>query len=78
MRVAMLGWEFPPFISGGLGVHCYEITRALCRRGVEIDFFMPLSGKTVSTACPNLRIIEVAQTELRPYLFVSKKGQAAG
>ncbi len=37
----MLGWEFPPFISGGLGTHCYELTRALANRGVEIDFFMP-------------------------------------
>ena len=78
MRIAMLGWEFPPFISGGLGVHCFELTRALCRRGVEIDFFMPLSGKAVFASCPNLRIIEVAKTELRPYLFISKRGQAAG
>lgn len=74
----MLGWEFPPFVSGGLGVHCFELTRALCRKGAEIDFFMPLSGKPVSSSCKGLRIIEVAKTELRPYLFISKKGQAAG
>ncbi len=23
MKVFMLGWEFPPFISGGLGTACY-------------------------------------------------------
>jgi hypothetical protein len=23
MRVLMLGWEFPPYISGGLGTACY-------------------------------------------------------
>ncbi|MCX8175020.1 MAG: glycosyltransferase family 4 protein [Candidatus Micrarchaeota archaeon] len=77
MRVAMLGWEFPPFVSGGLGVHCFELTRALCARGVEIDFFMPVSGKEISSPIPNLRIIEVAKTQLRPYLFFSKSGQRA-
>ncbi|MCX6772142.1 MAG: glycosyltransferase family 4 protein [Candidatus Micrarchaeota archaeon] len=77
MRVAMLGWEFPPFVSGGLGVHCFELTRQLCEKGVQVDFFMPVSGKTVVSPHPNLRIIEVAKTELRPYLFFSKKGQAA-
>jgi glycogen(starch) synthase len=41
LRVAMLGWEFPPFISGGLGTHCFELTRALSKQGIEIDFFMP-------------------------------------
>jgi len=37
----MLGWEFPPFVSGGLGTHCFELTHALSALGVEIDFFMP-------------------------------------
>src|SRR3989338_5625716 len=77
MRVAMLGWEFPPFMSGGLGVHCYELSRALCRMGVEIDFFMPISGKKIEPPFPGLRIIEVAKTSLRPYLSFSKSGQNA-
>jgi len=72
MRVAMLGWEFPPFVSGGLGVHCFELTRALCKMGLEIDFFMPVAGREVSTEINGLRIIEVAKTELKPYLFFSK------
>ena len=33
MRVLMLGWEFPPFISGGLGTACYGITKALIPPG---------------------------------------------
>lgn len=77
MRIAMLGWEFPPFVSGGLGVHCFELTRALCARGVQVDFFMPVTGKAVVSPHPNLRIIEVAKTELKPYLFFSKSGQNA-
>ncbi len=77
MRIAMLGWEFPPFVSGGLGVHCFELTRALCERGAEIDFFMPVRGGETGLQCKNLRIIEVAKTGLKPYLFFSKSGQRA-
>lgn len=43
MRVLMLGWEFPPFISGGLGTACYGLTRALNRLGGEILFVLPKS-----------------------------------
>jgi len=28
MRVFMLGWEFPPYISGGLGTACFGLTKA--------------------------------------------------
>ncbi len=41
MRVFMLGWEFPPQISGGLGTACYGLTRALDEIGVEVCFVMP-------------------------------------
>lgn len=41
MRVFMLGWEFPPYISGGLGTACYGLTRALSRAGVSITFVLP-------------------------------------
>jgi len=41
MRVLMLGWEFPPFISGGLGTACYGLTKALSRRQTQILFVLP-------------------------------------
>lgn len=41
MKVLMLGWEYPPHISGGLGTACEGLTRALARRGVEIEFMVP-------------------------------------
>lgn len=43
MRVLMLGWEFPPFIAGGLGTACYGLTRALDRLGHEVLFVLPRS-----------------------------------
>jgi hypothetical protein len=40
-RVLMLGWEFPPFITGGLGTACYGLTKALDRQGLEVTFVLP-------------------------------------
>lgn len=37
----MLGWEYPPHISGGLGTACEGLTRSLARLGVEITFVVP-------------------------------------
>jgi len=44
MRILMLGWEFPPFISGGLGTACYGLTKALSDLGTEILFVLPRGG----------------------------------
>jgi glycogen(starch) synthase len=43
LRVLMLGWEFPPFITGGLGTACYGLTKALDRQGTEVTFVLPKS-----------------------------------
>ena len=37
----MLGWEFPPFISGGLGTACYGLTKAMSGLGTDIIFVLP-------------------------------------
>lgn len=41
LKVFMLGWEFPPFISGGLGTACYGLTKAMDLLGVRITFVLP-------------------------------------
>lgn len=41
MRILMFGWEFPPFISGGLGTACYGMTRHLAESGEEVLFVLP-------------------------------------
>ena len=46
MKVFMLGWEFPPFISGGLGTACHGLTKALSNLGVHITFVLPKSVDT--------------------------------
>lgn len=41
MRILMLGWELPPNNSGGLGVACYQLCKALSRKGADIEFVLP-------------------------------------
>ncbi len=37
----MLGWELPPHNSGGLGVACYQLCKALSAKDVDIEFILP-------------------------------------
>ena len=41
LTVFMLGWEFPPFISGGLGTACYGLTKGLDEVDVRVMFVLP-------------------------------------
>ena len=40
-KVVMLGWEFPPFITGGLGTACHGLTKALAGMDVDVTFVLP-------------------------------------
>ncbi len=44
MKVLMLGWELPPYNSGGLGVACYQLCKALSKKGVDIEFVLPYTA----------------------------------
>ena len=37
----MLGWELPPHNSGGLGVACYHLCKALSKKQIDIEFILP-------------------------------------
>jgi glycosyltransferase involved in cell wall biosynthesis len=41
IRTLMLGWEFPPYISGGLGTACFGLTKAMDRLGMPVVFVLP-------------------------------------
>jgi len=54
----MLGWELPPYNSGGLGIACYQLCKALTKRDIDIEFILPYSADhgidfmTVSAVSP--------------------------
>jgi len=41
MRILMFGWELPPHNSGGLGVACFYLARALAKAEAEVLFVLP-------------------------------------
>lgn len=50
----MFGWELPPFNSGGLGVACEGLAKALAFFGAKVIFVLP---KKLDCHHPNFRII---------------------
>ena len=61
MRTLMLGWEFPPFISGGLGTACHGLTGALARLETRILFVLPTVAKVEGQASLGLAAVPVAR-----------------
>lgn len=40
-NVLMIGWELPPYNSGGLGEACLGLSKALAKKGAKITFVLP-------------------------------------
>lgn len=45
----MLGWEYPPKISGGLGIASQGIAKGLAQSGIHVDFVLPQTKGSGST-----------------------------
>ncbi len=41
MNVLMFGWEFAPMYSGGLGVACAGLVKAMIKEGANVTFVLP-------------------------------------
>jgi len=41
MKILMYGWEFPPLLSGGLGVACHAIVQELARKHHDVTVVLP-------------------------------------
>lgn len=50
----MLGWELPPHNSGGLGVACLNMARALSGQGIDIDFVLPYKAEHKEASFMNI------------------------
>lgn len=77
----MLGWELPPHNSGGLGVACYQLCKALSKKPVDIEFILPYSapfdGKfmTVTAAHPQgARVVLANAAAYDSYKYIFEDG----
>jgi glycosyltransferase involved in cell wall biosynthesis len=60
----MLGWEFPPYSTGGLGTACYGLTKGLSNQGVNVTFVLPtlkdnLQAEFVKLIGANIKVVPV-------------------
>ncbi|MFH1473442.1 MAG: glycosyltransferase family 4 protein [Candidatus Aenigmatarchaeota archaeon] len=67
MRILVLGWEFPPAKTGGLGTHCYELVKNLGRKGVNVLLFVPKRSKNINYNLENVEVVEVGSAIRNPY-----------
>lgn len=58
LKVLMLGWEFPPYFAGGVGIVCYELTKALAKRHVDVTYLMPRGPSDVHSDTVNLLVAD--------------------
>jgi glycogen(starch) synthase len=74
MRVLMLTWEFPPIMTGGLGMACYGMTKALLSMGIEVDLIIPTNEEVY------FRLRKPEDADLMPVVFIdaSKKKKFPG
>lgn len=64
----MLGWELPPHNSGGLGVACYQLCKALKKKDVDIEFVLPYKAEH------NIDFMEVTAAHPQDVMTVIEAG----
>lgn len=77
----MLGWELPPHNSGGLGVACYQMCKALAKNGVDVEFVLPhtydypVDFMTVTSAHPqNVSTVMISGIAYDSYKYTYDDG----
>lgn len=71
MRILMLGWELPPHNSGGLGIACYQLCKALAKKGADIEFVVPYTASH-----PGVEFMKVQAAHPQDVEAVMKAGMA--
>jgi glycogen synthase len=70
MKILMFTWEFPPLISGGLGMACYGMVKALLGLGIKIDLVLPTREMVY------FPLREVGDVDTLPTIFFDKTKQS--
>jgi glycogen(starch) synthase len=60
-KVLSFGWELAPILSGGLGVACAGLGRALVEQGVELTFVLPKMPRPISPA--GIRVVNAREID---------------
>ncbi|NRA39045.1 MAG: glycosyltransferase, partial [Planctomycetes bacterium] len=76
-KVLMFGWEFPPYISGGLGTACFGLTKSMVEQGASVTFIVPRASVGENTSDVNLiggnQVDPLSDDELRQRIEMSEE-----
>ena len=80
LRILMIGWEFPPNHTGGLGVHSYELVRELTRLGHQVTFLTPFHGPFTEVPGVTFRWpgVEARPGEFFPFAYAGPSDPGSG
>jgi glycogen synthase len=73
MRVLMFGWEFPPFVAGGLATATLGLVKGLLGSGIDVTLVVPF-GNRAPVTIPGLRLLHAPDvaTQLGDRLIVRR------
>lgn len=63
MKVLMFGWEFPPLVSGGLGIACHGIVQSLLDMQVDMMLVLPILHKNMSIQEKRLQYVQALRQD---------------
>lgn len=73
----MLGWEFPPYNVGGLGIACEGLAKSFIKEGMDVTFIMPKAPLNAKSDFCKLIIADHEDVEIEEnYPFEIKKVNA--
>ena len=61
MKILMFGWEFPPYVSGGLGTACQGMVKGLAQLGHDIIFVMP--GPAIPQTDTRIKVVSTEKAD---------------
>lgn len=67
-RVLMVGWEYPPYNSGGLGVACQRLSEAVARERAHVTFALPWRMQVQSSSLSFLFADDRSQMSVEEFL----------
>jgi glycosyltransferase involved in cell wall biosynthesis len=66
MKILMLGWEFPPFFAGGVGIVCQELAKELSKYpNIQVNYVMPYFKEKEFQYLNNFKVLNASIEKIK-------------
>ncbi len=70
MKILMLGWEYPPNITGGLGVASHGVAESLHQLGHQVTFLLPKKARAINQQKETLKVMDASSMSVEPEFWL--------